>query len=65
MRQSRQAGQQLTMWSGDDDDAPLTLPDEKQRELLLALAELLLLLAAENPAPSQGRRSDDLDEADR
>jgi hypothetical protein len=53
------------MWSGGDDDAPLTLPDEKQRELLLALAELLLLLAAENPAPSQGRRSDDLDEADR
>jgi hypothetical protein len=55
----------LTIWSGDDEDAQPTLPHEKQRELLLALAELLLLLAAEDPMQCQGRGSDDLDETDR
>ena len=63
MRQRMHAGQQLTMWS-DDEDTQLTLPAERQRELLLALAELLLQLAAEDPTPSQGRGNDDLDETD-
>lgn len=63
MRQ-RQTGQQLTMWSDGDDDA-LALPHEKQNELLLAVAELLLQLAAETATTSQGRGSDDFDETDR
>lgn len=65
MWQGRHVGQQLTMWSGGDEDAQLTLPHEKQRELLLALAELLLLLAAEDPTQFQGRGKDDLDKTDR
>lgn len=65
MRQRKHAGQQLTMWSGGDEDVLLALPHEKQRELLLALAELLLLLAAEDPTQSRGRGNDDLDETDR
>lgn len=58
MRQRMHAGQQLTMWSEDDEGPQLTLPVEEQRELLLALAELLLQLAAEeaNDVPGEGKR---------
>lgn len=64
MQQWRHSDRQLTMWSGEDEEVPPPLPDDRQRALLLVLAELLLL-RAQDPTLRQGRGSGDLDQIDR
>lgn len=56
---------QLSLPLAGEIDLPPQLPAEKQRELVLALAELLLSVAKEELTPDEPRRKNDFDKADR